>query len=109
MGSSELIEISSRDCSRRPVSGVTDSRSEEHTSELQSRQYLVCRLLLEKKKKSYNANHLLKCSNHSATPASNSVASPSHLDYTRPSISHTYSSNSRPATLSHPHPPQPHS
>src|SRR3712207_8184977 len=29
-------------------------RSEEHTSELQSRQYLVCRLLLEKKKKSIN-------------------------------------------------------
>src|SRR3712207_7818198 len=29
-------------------------RSEEHTSELQSRQYLVCRLLLEKKKKKYN-------------------------------------------------------
>src|SRR3712207_7748771 len=28
------------------------SRSEEHTSELQSRQYLVCRLLLEKKNKS---------------------------------------------------------
>src|SRR3712207_6941774 len=28
-----------------------DARSEEHTSELQSRQYLVCRLLLEKKKK----------------------------------------------------------
>src|SRR5258707_15046978 len=30
------------------------SRSEEHTSELQSRQYLVCRLLLEKKKKKKN-------------------------------------------------------
>src|SRR3712207_7698931 len=29
---------------------VRDGRSEEHTSELQSRQYLVCRLLLEKKK-----------------------------------------------------------
>src|SRR3712207_8000386 len=29
---------------------VTVTRSEEHTSELQSRQYLVCRLLLEKKK-----------------------------------------------------------
>src|SRR3712207_6851086 len=29
---------------------ATRSRSEEHTSELQSRQYLVCRLLLEKKK-----------------------------------------------------------
>src|SRR3712207_8716861 len=31
-------------------SAVTRDRSEEHTSELQSRQYLVCRLLLEKKK-----------------------------------------------------------
>src|SRR3712207_8855734 len=29
---------------------VVEGRSEEHTSELQSRQYLVCRLLLEKKK-----------------------------------------------------------
>src|SRR3712207_7534673 len=29
---------------------VASTRSEEHTSELQSRQYLVCRLLLEKKK-----------------------------------------------------------
>src|SRR3712207_8928932 len=29
---------------------LRDLRSEEHTSELQSRQYLVCRLLLEKKK-----------------------------------------------------------
>src|SRR5258707_6433445 len=29
-------------------------RSEEHTSELQSRQYLVCRLLLEKKKNTHN-------------------------------------------------------
>src|SRR5438445_6806392 len=33
---------------------VGSARSEEHTSELQSRQYLVCRLLLEKKK---NRNH----------------------------------------------------
>src|SRR3712207_7495355 len=31
-------------------------RSEEHTSELQSRQYLVCRLLLEKKKNNKNNN-----------------------------------------------------
>src|SRR3712207_8374542 len=38
---------------RRDHGGVifVDLRSEEHTSELQSRQYLVCRLLLEKKKK----------------------------------------------------------
>src|SRR3712207_8798400 len=33
-------------------SKLTFKRSEEHTSELQSRQYLVCRLLLEKKKAS---------------------------------------------------------
>src|SRR2546425_2231975 len=32
-------------------------RSEEHTSELQSLAYLVCRLLLEKKKKNYRAVH----------------------------------------------------
>src|SRR3712207_7752755 len=32
------------------MSAVVPARSEEHTSELQSRQYLVCRLLLEKKK-----------------------------------------------------------
>src|SRR3712207_8666240 len=35
----------------RRVLLIADLRSEEHTSELQSRQYLVCRLLLEKKKK----------------------------------------------------------
>src|SRR5258707_9324312 len=49
---------SSRDCSlpwslygNLPCSDHGKERSEEHTSELQSRQYLVCRLLLEKKKK----------------------------------------------------------
>src|SRR3712207_7097559 len=36
-------------CAAEPSCGCED-RSEEHTSELQSRQYLVCRLLLEKKK-----------------------------------------------------------
>src|SRR5258707_760634 len=38
-----------------PTTGL-DPRSEEHTSELQSRQYLVCRLLLEKKKKTSNTH-----------------------------------------------------
>src|SRR5687768_17807802 len=38
-------------CAARRTSS-TSSRSEEHTSELQSRLHLVCRLLLEKKKKS---------------------------------------------------------
>src|SRR3712207_7174115 len=45
----------------RPSSEQFILRSEEHTSELQSRQYLVCRLLLEKKKKislSHNSSYL---------------------------------------------------
>src|SRR2546422_8569510 len=37
----------------RPPESVNFHRSEEHTSELQSRLHLVCRLLLEKKKKKY--------------------------------------------------------
>src|SRR3712207_8196622 len=41
--------------------GSPSGRSEEHTSELQSRQYLVCRLLLEKKK-----HHNNKFASHSA-------------------------------------------
>src|SRR3712207_7117090 len=51
-GSSEIGALSFheiRDGDPVPV-GVLPARSEEHTSELQSRQYLVCRLLLEKKK-----------------------------------------------------------
>src|SRR3712207_8940035 len=48
------VSRSSRRARVRPTSGSSHFanavRSEEHTSELQSRQYLVCRLLLEKKK-----------------------------------------------------------
>src|SRR3712207_7449514 len=40
------------------VDRSTGRRSEEHTSELQSRQYLVCRLLLEKKKTTYELHML---------------------------------------------------
>src|SRR5947209_16951226 len=42
----------------RPTAACVDiARSEEHTSELQSRQYLVCRLLLEKKKQKITHHH----------------------------------------------------
>src|SRR5258707_7992866 len=42
-------------CARtRPIGNINKTRSEEHTSELQSRQYLVCRLLLEKKRQPHN-------------------------------------------------------
>src|SRR3712207_8228089 len=54
--STSCPDVSSRTPQRRsPRARATSSevrtRSEEHTPELQSRQYLVCRLLLEKKKK----------------------------------------------------------
>src|SRR5437764_7697383 len=47
---------------------VRHSRSEEHTSELQSPMYLVCRLLLEKKKKNYPPPSRLNTSCDSAPP-----------------------------------------
>src|SRR6266446_10109311 len=43
-----------------PAGAVCGSRSEEHTSELQSPCNLVCRLLLEKKKKNNNQSQYLK-------------------------------------------------
>src|SRR5258708_8625364 len=43
-----------------PLTGVVSKRSEEHTSELQSPDHLVCRLLLEKKKKK---NERIACHN----------------------------------------------
>src|SRR5258707_8770896 len=49
----------------RPPARRGPARSEEHTSELQSRQYLVCRLLLEKKKNmaiAPNKNHFISSS-----------------------------------------------
>src|SRR5258707_8674602 len=48
------------------------ARSEEHTSELQSRQYLVCRLLLEKKKKHQltSRNRVAHCTARDANHAS---------------------------------------
>src|SRR5476651_2831720 len=45
----------SAEATKGPLSGT---RSEEHTSELQSRQYLVCRLLLEKKKPHRTPDHV---------------------------------------------------
>src|SRR3712207_7213379 len=46
----------SRSSPSSQISTLSLSRSEEHTSELQSRQYLVCRLLLEKKKNTSKNN-----------------------------------------------------
>src|SRR3712207_8895705 len=52
----ELVELQELALKQAPILAIQRGkwlvkRSEEHTSELQSRQYLVCRLLLEKKKK----------------------------------------------------------
>src|SRR2546430_9116876 len=43
---------------RPPAAARAMTRSEEHTSELQSQSNLVCRLLLEKKKKKLNPTHI---------------------------------------------------
>src|SRR3712207_7740301 len=55
MLASSIIRSLAR-CESGKVSVGEKARSEEHTSELQSRQYLVCRLLLEKKKKSQSTH-----------------------------------------------------
>src|SRR5947209_10806533 len=59
---SPLASPATRSCScnrkAAPTASSIPGRSEEHTSELQSRQYLVCRLLLEKKKTPTNGHHI---------------------------------------------------
>src|SRR5258707_2640929 len=66
----------------RPPTSRRRPRSEEHTSELQSRQYLVCRLLLEKKNheallnpgaKHSEKRHRFKVQGHTAKACSNST------------------------------------
>src|SRR5436305_11572413 len=47
----EVIQVSQGHPKGKTMSSSAAERSEEHTSELQSRPHLVCRLLLEKKKK----------------------------------------------------------
>src|SRR3712207_7133787 len=82
--------------------GHVGERSEEHTSELQSRQYLVCRLLLEKKKK-----HTSSVSNrhaHSNSPAHLPKTTSRYPTYTptTPSArtSHTHAYSKRETTTS---------
>src|SRR3712207_7036668 len=56
-GSAKFIATAFRnDFIKEEVDNLINVRSEEHTSELQSRQYLVCRLLLEKKKKNMSSS-----------------------------------------------------
>src|SRR3712207_7045399 len=69
------------------------TRSEEHTSELQSRQYLVCRLLLEKKKKKslyyhVSMNHLY-ANNNNVSKASLSTRTCTTTDRDIVSLVHT--------------------
>src|SRR2546425_1683980 len=56
-GARTSMRVAARGCSRASIEGDLGigRRSEEHTSELQSLAYLVCRLLLEKKKKQKTA------------------------------------------------------
>src|SRR3712207_7903180 len=54
-----VAETTEREIQHATDLGAMVIRSEEHTSELQSRQYIVCRLLLEKKIKLFNFFFLL--------------------------------------------------
>src|SRR3712207_7806963 len=49
----DLRPVTDVQSAHQALETIVEQRSEEHTSELQSRQYLVCRLLLEKKKQYY--------------------------------------------------------
>src|SRR5436309_5836519 len=62
--------------SGRPL--VHSERSEEHTSELQSRENLVCRLLLEKKKKKRGRNSLPLCERFEPLELRGARADPYH-------------------------------
>src|SRR5690625_6030231 len=68
---------SSSSSSLQEVSTWAVSRSEEHTSELQSRGHLVCRLLLEKKKTTNNETFVTKC-NGTTTDAHNQNNEPTN-------------------------------
>src|SRR2546425_8092599 len=64
-------------CSTRYASMTSPTlmRSEEHTSELQSLAYLVCRLLLEKKKNIYEVTHATLWNEFACTHATSRLAS----------------------------------
>src|SRR5947209_15762780 len=59
----------------RPPAASPSPRSEEHTSELQSRQYLVCRLLLEKKKNKRQKHNKLHTHHQHEEPQVSDVSS----------------------------------
>src|SRR2546422_6796570 len=62
-----LAEVyGSSDAQAQFVQDFVDLRSEEHTSELQSRLHLVCRLLLEKKKKTWTVRRCTARTRNSA-------------------------------------------
>src|SRR3712207_7489808 len=76
LSSSRSCNASRRWRTRWPTTS-SSVRSEEHTSELQSRQYLVCRLLLEKKKThiQHPSSRDLKIPHHTYTPDPQSLVS----------------------------------
>src|SRR5438045_7397754 len=62
----------------RPTSSTNRQRSEEHTSELQSLRHLVCRLLLEKKKKIHISVYMTKQISNAAITPHNTPSSNQH-------------------------------
>src|SRR2546421_4093571 len=82
--------------------GPDTSRSEEHTSELQSRSDLVCRLLLEKKKKT-NPQHTRSVSTTCDSPTLSTMNTPHRIDRKDASSKSKRSvSTIRPGSVPHP-------
>src|SRR5437762_11141876 len=73
----ELQKFRLRYRRKTPAGRYRQSRSEEHTSELQSPMYLVCRLLLEKKKNTSNTPPL----QHTSDPHRTLPSSPPYCDH----------------------------
>src|SRR3712207_7120323 len=85
-------------------SGDELTRSEEHTSELQSRQYLVCRLLLEKNKKTAS---IARASSRPSNASTTSRSPFPRMNRTAGRSSSTHSTTSRGLGSSPPSPPTP--
>src|SRR2546430_7268846 len=87
--------------SKKAPGNPRQSRSEEHTSELQSQSNLVCRLLLEKKKKHNNIQPHLIRTGHYHYYKTHSVSSP-HRTCPSPYLSNAHNAGRTPPPHTHP-------
>src|SRR5436189_415112 len=93
------------DRGQAPDAVESGQRSEEHTSELQSPMYLVCRLLLEKKKHAQRCNHAQrqpKKKNHNSTYTQSTQPLHNKKQHNKRKTTHSHSHASTPLTTRRP-------